>query len=54
MKWVHGKFFYWVIQIEVSWVGEVMKCKFKKYETFTDMTGQSFKKLIGNALSGST
>jgi len=43
MKWVHGKFFYWVIQIGVPWVGEVMECKFQKYETFANVADQSSK-----------
>ena len=44
MKWVHGKFFYWVIQIEVSWVEKIMKYKFQNIEIFSDVTTLSLKK----------
>ena len=43
MKWVYGNFLYWVIQIGVSWVEEVMECKFQKSEIFADAADQSFK-----------
>ena len=44
--------FYWVIQIRVPWVGEVMECKFQKYEIFADVAGQSsIGTLAGNALT---
>ena len=37
MKWVHVEFFYWVIQIGVLWVGEMMECKSKKSKIFVDV-----------------
>ena len=41
--WVHDKYFYWMIKIEVPLAGEVMECKFQNYGTFTDVAGQNSK-----------
>jgi len=53
IKWVHDQYFYWVNQIGVPWVGEVMKCKFQKFRTFDNVSSLSSKNgnMIGNALT---